>query len=512
MVSKTLFLTLGMSHAVVMEQLRIVQTDKRFRCLHMVNFSFDLGGDGKDVLELLLQVFKSRAWNTIKLHRCRGKYSHRVVQAAMAAKVRQLLLAPTRICSQTTLTALSIGLAAKACSISTLYLSKVRWNRGLMELVAASFARNTSLADLAIEYCVFPSDDSTAHQLLAEALAQQSSSLQHLSLAHCSLEDDQCRDLIGALCNNPLLLELNLEGNKCNVGGLEALSVLVSRSSLLVLDLSSQKVKEGMQGMDLGYLSPGLAKSKIRCLQLGNNRLETRSLQALAKALKNNTCLQTLHLAWTVLDQASMLALANSLRWNTTLQTLVLYECGIDNFGLSRLANRLSQIRGLLHLDLGGKQNFDAAGLWSLQGGLQRNEELQHVILPQQEDPLFQAAAQQVFFLCDVNRGGRRFLKCQHQAPAGLWPLVLSAVWELETEDGNSCDHLLPFAMEEDESTAAVAQSQLLDLSRSTGSHVVDAACSQRTNHVFPHSKQAKMRQASVFYHLLRNGASLQLS
>jgi hypothetical protein len=260
--------------------------------------------------------------------------------------------------------------------------------------------------------------------------------------------------------------------------------------------------------MDLTRLSPGLAQSKLRCLQLSGNTFDLASIEALSEAVGENSSLKIIHLAWCPLDESSMLLLGNAMRRNGSVEKLVLHGCGIDNQGLSRFANRMRQMKGLRRLDLGGTQSFDSFGLFSLVAALQRNTEVDEVILPvANKDKHYTEEARYIMFLCDANRGGRRFLRVKERCPVALWPLVLNKIQDMET----------PFMLEGLEQVHSIPPVSLImdqddddddDDDRMSIDGGDDQDCCD-TN--MPCADEGTVRRISVLYHLLRNGPLLQL-
>jgi Ran GTPase-activating protein (RanGAP) involved in mRNA processing and transport len=115
-------------------------------------------------------------------------------------------------------------------------------------------------------------------------------SVQHLSFQDCRLTDEQCAEIISSLAGHKSLMELSLDGNECKSLGMKALGRILPNSSLLVLDLSSQKLKPG-ETLDLVEFSQALAKSRISCLQLSDNRINDFNMAFLARSLCENRSL-----------------------------------------------------------------------------------------------------------------------------------------------------------------------------------------------------------------------------
>jgi hypothetical protein len=519
MVSQTLFLTAGMPHQVVLDHLQKVQENRCVNAIHIVDF--DLGRD-EDIAEHLLQLlhFDDRPWHTIKLAQCRGKSVHRLVEAIASSNVRRLIISPTPNTARSCLTSLASSLTLSSTSLLTLSIQDVRLNYTLLDLLTTGLVTNTSIVDLSFTNCRFSEDDSS-HLLLGNAL-QAMGDLQHLSLSNCRLEDAQCHDIVLSLMGNNnspdrggqqqggggkrglALMELNLDGNRCQMLGLKALSMYLPESSLLVLDLSNQKISSG--SMDLSRLTPGLAQSRVRSLQLSGNVLNSVSFEALTNVLTESQVLKIVHLAWVPLDERAMLMLANSMRRNTSISKLVLHGCGIDNQGLARFSNRIRQMKGIRQLDLGGFQQFDSVGLHSLATAVQRNTEIDRVILPAtSKDSVYMDQAHLVGLMCDANRAGRRFLREQGRAPISLWPLILNQVQNMELPnllDGIELPSILPAAPitdDDDDMMSIDGDGDCMDVCRHDD---VDNK---------PTMDPGIMRRASVLYLLLRNGPLLHL-
>ena len=372
-----------------------------------------------------------------------------------------------------------------------------------MDILCGGLSRNKSIIELSFVNSRFSENDST-HLLLANSFRTMTS-LNHLSFSNCRLEDEQCHDLILSLIGQDKLLELNLDGNRCHNLGLKALSVLLTENPILVLDLSSQKVTG--EGMDLTQLSAGLAKSKLRCLQLSGNTFDSASIEALSEAVGENSSLKIIHLAWCPLDESAMMLLGNAMRRNGSVEKLVFHGCGIDNQGLSRFANRMRQMKGLRRLDLGGTQAFDSFGLFSLVAALQRNTEMDEIIIPvANKDRHYTEEARYIMFLCDANRGGRRFLRVKERCPVALWPLILSKIQHMETPfvlDGMELRSIPPVSLimdqhDEDEDDGEDRMS-------------IDGEDEECCDIAMPCADEGTVRRISVLYHLLRNGPLLQV-
>jgi Ran GTPase-activating protein (RanGAP) involved in mRNA processing and transport len=464
MVSKTLFLTGGMPKESKQRHLLKAISDSKLTSIHIVGQDFQDDDDVTRIISALFH-FDNRNLNTVKLTSCRGRMDL-IIEAVMASTVRRLILSPEE--PRIWLPALSQGLISNK-SLLTLGLHDMDFTSARMSMLCCGLEENTAVIELS--FCQSRFHDGAVASL-SKSLKKWKP-IQHLSFQNCRLSDKECEQVVTSLVGQPSLLELSLDGNQCRSLGMNALADMLPHSNLLVLDLSSQKLDNEHQSLDLKQLSKGLMKSKVRCLQLSDNRISDESMTHLAAGLAENNSLRILHLAWCRLSDDSVFELAESLRRNLTLSKLVLYDCEIGNAGISRFSMRLGQMKGLKRLDLGGRQNFDAEAVQRLVNGLKRNMELEGVVLRPCEE------AHRIGFYCDLNRGGRRVFRATKRAPASLWPSILARVQDMD----------LP-------STIDAMSDGAVHAPNAKGT--VDK-CSQDDT-----------RRASVLFHLLRNGPLLE--
>jgi len=199
---------------------------------------------------------------------------------------------------------------------------------------------NASVEDLALVN--FP-----LHTQHCQAIVEAGSQLESLSLLNAECGNDGATVLANALQQHEEtqltnLRKLCLPGNNItNAGGARLAKALTTgQSKLEVLDLHANQLTKAF-GSDLAALLE--QNTSLRFLDVSNNKLGDKGVQAIATALRNhNTTLEQLNLFDTQLTNASCHAFAGALRNNTTLKKLNLYNnTKIDATGVQTLASAL---------------------------------------------------------------------------------------------------------------------------------------------------------------------------
>jgi Ran GTPase-activating protein (RanGAP) involved in mRNA processing and transport len=413
-----------------------------------------------ETLEMLLHLLSidGRRWNTVKLSSCRGRVNI-LVEAILKSKARKLILMDEPL---SLLPSLSKGLQTNS-SLLILGLQSMNFTTDDIDTLCLGLHRNNNVMEILFDRSSFIDDGS--HIALGRVL-KECSSLQHLSFQDCCLNDDQCAIICDSLVGHGSIMELNLEGNSCTSAGMRALAAVLKHTNLLVLDLSAQTLQQS-DSLDLTELSNALSSSRIRYLQLSDNRLDDYNILSLATGVKENNSLRILNMAWCSLSSNAIANLSDALCFNSTLSNLNLFGCGICDQGMTKLASSLSRMQGLKKLDLGGQQGYTENGITTFLMGMGENMNLEETLLNS-------VRLDRDRFFFDANRGGRRFLRSQHTSPVGLWPLIIKRVQDMDLP--KSCD---PWAT---------------DPSQHIG---------------FDESEE--VRRAAVLFYLLRNGVVSEL-
>lgn len=524
-------------------------------------------------LSALLYV-SGRKWNTVKLLSCRGRTDLLVESLLEQAHIARLVVSPPNEIQQHLLfPAIGRGLGRKQAkaSLQALCLHDMSnlTEDNMLHLVKGlrgAAGKDGHLGELSFNQSTFTQG---AVDVLALEL-RSFSTLQHLSLQNSKLTDEQCESIVLAIsrktnciyntevaAESPRItrrvrellktlptvtdvpsipsgiMELCLDGNQCHRRGTNALARLVSakHNNLLVLDVASQKFDGPQQTMDLTEFATALANPNCRIcgLQLSDNRITEDSLIALSAALASNTSVKILHMAWCPFTPAACKVVGESLRSNKTMSKFVLYECKMTDACLSNLSQGLCDNTSLKRIDLGGKQSFTAKGLESFERALQLNETIEYVSIrdPHQRGVATASTVQEatsagqsvlaIEFQCDLNRGGKRFLRTSMAEKASvesqaqekpstvdqntnckdnsttLKPPATPALWPFVLERARSME--LPSMR--DPFGGSMPQESLLSAYR------------RRMSCIKNKSEDDERRKASVLFHLLRNGTAL---
>jgi Ran GTPase-activating protein (RanGAP) involved in mRNA processing and transport len=414
-------------------------------------------------------------------------------------------------------------------SLLTLGFQNLALSRQNLQRLCDGLRGNKCLMELNFQKCRFHPE---AVKALAYGLVNTAGSgsnntqLHNLSFQHCRLTDDQIERIVLSLSHDhPFLHELNFEGNQCGVAGLVAIAKLLESptSNLMVLDLASQgrsqplpnqsPIRNGITShskpldLTVEFCDALSINTRLTSLQLSDNHWSHQSMINLAMALQTNRKLRALHLAWCDLSsEQCMSGLAEALTHNVTLSKIILHETRITPSGLEAFSSRLSEMKGLKRLDIGGRQRFGRNGALCIlhalgEGG---NVAVEEIVLRRSVVAMDVKLLRLLTFYTDLNRAGRRFLRRQDQRThwAGLWPLILqraqcvelsvvsdSTMWEDNIDqNGSSNGDLMSDNGERD----------------STHGHFDNNGLEEEEN------KCETRRRISALYYLLRNGALLE--
>jgi Ran GTPase-activating protein (RanGAP) involved in mRNA processing and transport len=174
-----------------------------------------------------------------------------------------------------------------------------------------------------------------------------------LDLSYNYIRNAGAKAIAVYLTQTNTLTSLNLSGNKVEQLGVEKLSQsLYGQKTLKCLDLSHNPV--GDEGM--AKLAASLtANGTLEAMNMANTDLGTVSLMKLASMLRSNGSLIDLNVASPLLysrEEETTIAIAKALADNTTLQSLNMAHHRMEDFGVGWLADYLVKNSGLTSLDL----------------------------------------------------------------------------------------------------------------------------------------------------------------
>ena len=531
-----------------------------------------------EILSDLLQ-FDGRRWKTVKLTGCRGRVDLAVGSILLSNVSRLILAAPDTVITmannglimnqeqqrhqlqdsnQTTEYSRAFSVISQRLpsntSLSTLGFHNIVLSQTDMQLLSEGLKHNNSVMDLNFHNSRFlPHAVTELARGFAAAGRRHSTSLDHLSFEHCHLSDSAITEILHGLAHGKFhsLLELSLDGNRCGPSSFAALAKFLGseKNRLLVLDLASQEATyppsadelidetdtSSVSSLPLSLELPDefccalSTNTRLTCLHLSDNAWSVTSMTSLAGALRRNAALRRLHLAWCDLSSdLAISALAGALTENVTLAMLVLYETKISTLGLKALAAKLPAMKGLKSLDLGGSQQFDnQLGATNLLAGLGEggNVELEQLSLPRSVVKAASGVARKLTFYTDVNRAGRRFLKCDYENRKNLtaiWPLILERAQTMELPVMydpwwlDSDNHQNSISNDEGDTHEGRAQTNEDGIFARQPRHCViesdgcESDFGSDIESVSESSRKEAARRASVMFYILRNGTLFQ--
>ncbi|KAM7395193.1 hypothetical protein PAMA_006790 [Pampus argenteus] len=153
--------------------------------------------------------------------------------------------------------------------------------------------------------------------------------LKLLRLYESHIEDKKCRLLVKHLLDHPSLRELDFSHNLIGDRGARAISKLLTRSKLEILNMCDNDVRDSGAKAIAHALSKN---STLLSLNLRLNRLRDEGGQAISTALLNNNTLLHLHLGGNEVTEPTAIALSKALVHNNTLKSINLScnRLGVD--------------------------------------------------------------------------------------------------------------------------------------------------------------------------------------
>uniref|UniRef100_A0A665WK35 T-complex-associated-testis-expressed 1 n=1 Tax=Echeneis naucrates TaxID=173247 RepID=A0A665WK35_ECHNA len=173
--------------------------------------------------------------------------------------------------------------------------------------------------------------------------------LKCLRLCESNIEDQKCRLLVRYLLDHPSLRELDFSHNLIGDRGARAISKLLTRSKLEVLNMCDNNIRDPGAKAIAHALSEN---SSLLSLNLRLNRLRDEGGQAIGKALLNNHTLRHLHLGANEVTGPTAIALAKVLAQNNTLKSLNLSCNNLGENGGKALEEAMSHNTSITECDI----------------------------------------------------------------------------------------------------------------------------------------------------------------
>lgn len=201
-------------------------------------------------------------------------------------------------------------------------------------------------------------------------------SLTVLHIENVSLSGKSLLLLVCALKSNAILRELYLgENNLQPSDGIHLHQLIVGNSSIQILDLRNNQLQDSGASHIFDALrhNDALENSALSALVLWNNRLTSKSMEPLARALMENDRLETLNIGSNNLSVDGITALKPALLANTSLQRLGLQATGLDCQCAIVLAECIADNKVLVRVDLRDNAQIGSAGLLALHLAMKMN-------------------------------------------------------------------------------------------------------------------------------------------
>ena len=236
----------------------------------------------------------------------------------------------------------------------------------VISIIARGIEKNTHLKILDLSGCFM---DMQALVTIGEAL-KMNSGIVALKLANCDLVDEQIEYLAhNTLESHMSLKELNLKGNRCRSGGLNAIARLLQSkvNKLESLVVSYQGVSSGDKFGILPLATSLGNNNHLKFLDISNNSPvdaedKVWDVIRVCEALRENCTLLHLDISANNIGDADLVQIMNILCQNSTLQILDLQNNNITNEGMAEFAKLVGGIKGLKKIFLCGNK-FGIAGI-----------------------------------------------------------------------------------------------------------------------------------------------------
>ena len=351
--------------------------------------------------------------------------------------------------------------------------------------------------------------ESEAIETIAHGLQYATANyLTSLELSDCSLTDPQIEEIISAMnqaipknitVGKSKLQKLRINGNYCGVNGMEAISKLLSSSSihknLVELDLSDQL--NALQ-YDRGY---GIGDDDN---DDGNNVLTSILLPVLKH---DNRTLQTLSLRECNINDKDLDGIVSTLCSNPILESVDIRYNRITSYGVKNIfAKNLVSMTGLKRIFL--RQGIGVALQDDVRDALIEGLKVNYSL---QKMDLFEWVTEIEYYI-DLNRSGRCLLRDYYKngcgdnsrpvsIQSGLWPHVLERI-PLVIE-GNSGRRRLKYGLQAQNDDFATKFKN--DHNRYQHHHFFQHSLEKRTKRM----RKDTIRKANALYYFLREGPLL---
>jgi hypothetical protein len=391
MIPQLLFVTGGGDSQAIVTRIQKSKHDAHFTEIFLSGIHVD-----QPILEALFDILEHGKWEGIHMGQCTGMV-HNLIEHSCSRVQKLSLLCDFCRMEPSWCQSLSRGLQDQSCRLTKLML-RVQLSHDL----AIALYEGLSVHHSSLEELVLPISDSSLKSivLLSTAL-RQCRSLKKLRLNRHDLvwtmDAFQIVTLMKALEGHESLQDLSIQGSSCNEAGIQVISECVVKG-LEKLDLSNHRFGgDRLCGMEHLTASLKNNNNRLKFLSLSGHRLTETDISGLAASLEH-----------------------------CQLEELCLTNCHLSDQSIVIFAKMLPKMKHLKYLWLHDNP-FGQVGASALLASLERNCELEHLILPRGRGSVMDGLQRQIEFYLVLNRAGRRLLRATNNRPVplALWPKVL---------------------------------------------------------------------------------------
>lgn len=226
-----------------------------------------------------------------------------------------------------------------------------------------------------------------------------------LDLHHCDLGAQEMGMLADWARNVPFQIGLDLSGNHIDSDGAALLADALSANTITYLDVSNNPLTDkGVQALGMALRG----NTSLQSLLLYHTGLQNPGIEVLASVLDTHPALEVLVLDRNPFDDQGAALLATALGKNKTLSRLTVRFSQLSDIGLTYLADALAINAGLKSLKLSGKFGEEFVHFpRALAGALLVNQTLTHLMVSVEAMP--EAATRRLADAVAVNTTLRDF-------------------------------------------------------------------------------------------------------
>ena len=363
-------------------------------------------------------VLKGRKWKSVLISSCSGDVSS-AIQCVLSKDVESLELRSLQSFDAEIGTIIGKGIASNQ-GIQKLTLSILTLTSDAILAMMKGRQESTTcigLQSIRLSCCTIPTIEAVKN---VATFLSTTPSLLTLKLDSCKLEDHQMLVILEAIHRrrqqNPRhkVKDILFPYNKCGSQTIQILSRILADPNCQICNLDC-----GRQYID------------------DDDNVDYSPLMS---ALRQNTSLRSLNISYTKIGCNDIMELASTLTMSDSkLESL--YLCGnqLTLQSIEALAEALPNTTCLKTLWLTGTQKFGCVGTVMLYEGLKDNMSLEEVLLP----PWLPAQANEIEYYTDLNRAGRKLFR-DTKLPSSIWPHVLNRVSNrLDIEENETDDACL---------------------------------------------------------------------